>query len=91
MSSPKKVKLGLVGCGIPLAQPGWRVHYQVPSIAWSRYFPQIAANPNVELIAVCDMDEERAKIAYRTHKAKEYYTDYDKMLEEADIDAVIVK
>lgn len=90
MPIPEKVKLGLVGCGIPSAQPGWKVHLPVPSIAWSRYFPQILNNPNVELAAVCDKDVERAKIAYQVNKAKEYYIDYDKMLNEADIEAVII-
>ena len=90
MSDKKRVKLGLVGCGVPLAEPGWNVHFEIPSIAWSRYFPQIAKNSMADLIAVCDLDEARAKKAFKDNKAKEYYTDYEEMLERADIEAVII-
>ncbi len=86
----KKVKMGLVGVGHPVAEPGWKVHSSIPSIAWSRYFPQIKQNPAAELVAVCDRHKERARKAVEANFAKEYYVDYEKMLERADIDAVII-
>ena len=45
----KTLKIGVIGCG---------------SIAQHRHFPEYANNKNVEVVAVCDIVEERAwKIA----------------------------
>lgn len=70
----KKVRVGVIGCG---------------SIAKHRHIPEYAANPQAELVAFCDVVEERAAEA-----AKQYggnaYTDYRTMLAEAELDAVSV-
>jgi len=87
---PKIIRMGLVGVGHAEAEQGWIVHSAIPSIAWSRYFPQVKQNPSAELVAVCDRHEERAKKAVEANFAKEYYLDYEKMLERADIEAVII-
>ncbi|MFH0764516.1 MAG: Gfo/Idh/MocA family oxidoreductase [Candidatus Omnitrophota bacterium] len=42
---------------------------------------------NVKLTAVCDIKEPRAKAAARAYRCN-YYTNYKKMLDEADLDAV---
>ncbi|MCX8188443.1 MAG: Gfo/Idh/MocA family oxidoreductase [Nitrososphaeria archaeon] len=88
----RKVKLGLVGVGVPSAEPTWkaRLHWFVPSIAWARYFPKIASLNNAELVAVCDIVEEYAKKAQQVYNVKQTFKDYDEMLEKADIDAVII-
>ncbi|MBO1004013.1 Gfo/Idh/MocA family protein [Pseudogracilibacillus auburnensis] len=69
-----KLKVGVIGCG---------------SISRYRHLPEYAANSQVEIVAVCDIIEDRA-----TEMAEQYnataYTDYNKMLEEADIDVVSV-
>ncbi|MCM3112258.1 Gfo/Idh/MocA family protein [Lederbergia lenta] len=69
-----KLKVGIIGCG---------------SISKFRHFPEYVANENVEIVAVCDIIEKRAEAAAEKLGA-EAYTDYEKMLSEADIDAVSV-
>lgn len=88
----KKVKFGVVGVGVPSGEPGWKanLHYQTPSIAWSRYFPKIISIPEAELVSVCARTEESVKRVQSVYKVKQTFTDYDKMLEESDIDAVII-
>jgi predicted dehydrogenase len=88
----KKIKFGVIGVGIPARPPGWRapVHYHVPSIAWSRYFPQITEHPNAELTAICDIVPARMEEVKRVYPVKETYTDYKDLLEKSDVDAVII-
>jgi len=69
-----KVKFGLVGCG---------------DVASKTYLPGVVSFDNIELVAVCDIIEERAQWAKATYGAKEAYTEVDRMLEQADIEAVI--
>jgi predicted dehydrogenase len=45
---------------------------------------------NVEIAAICDLNEERAKATAEEFGAKHVYTDYVQMLKEATIDAVSV-
>lgn len=49
----------------------------------------ILQNPDCELIAVCDVDEAKAKEIAELHNAK-CYTDYKVMAEETEMDAVIL-
>jgi len=88
----KKVKLGLVGVGVPAREKTWKAitHSEVPSIAWSRYFPSIIANPKAELVAICDLVEARIKEVQSRYKVEQCFRDYNEMLEKADIDAVII-
>lgn len=46
-------------------------------------------NPDCTLVAVADIDEAKAKEIAEVHGAK-YYTDYKKMAEEVEMDAVII-
>jgi predicted dehydrogenase len=46
--------------------------------------------PEAELVCVCDLVEEKAKEGMKKMNAREYYTDAQKMLNEADIDAVLI-
>jgi len=69
-----KVKIGVVGAG---------------DVASHTYLPGIVTFPNVDLVAVCDVIEERARWAKEKFGAKEAYTDFDEMLERADIEAVV--
>ena len=71
-----KIGIGVIGCG---------------SIAELAHFPSIKRAKNVELIAVCDTNEEIAKRAKEKWEARVWYTDYEKMLEEQDeLKAVVI-
>ena len=70
----KKIRVGVIGCG---------------SIAQHRHLPEYQVNPNVELVAVCDINQERA-----LEVAEKYgvlsYTSYEELLKSAEVDAVSV-
>ncbi|MDF2961256.1 MAG: dehydrogenase, partial [Paenibacillus sp.] len=69
-----KVRVAVIGCG---------------SISKHRHIPEYAANPNVELVAFCDIVNERAE-----HYADQYgakaFTNYEEMLQAVKPDAVSV-
>jgi predicted dehydrogenase len=68
----KKVNVGVIGLG-------WisNVHLNV-----------LKKIPEVELIAVCARTEEKARRAAIEYGAKKYYTNYEKLLEDNEIDMV---
>lgn len=73
----KTVRLGFIGCG---------------GIANSKHFPGVAGIEGAEMVAFCDLIEERAQKAakqYGTPDAK-VYTDYRELLKDPTIDAVHV-
>ncbi|MEM7538402.1 MAG: Gfo/Idh/MocA family oxidoreductase [Chloroflexota bacterium] len=45
---------------------------------------------DAELVAVCDLDETRAKEAAETYQAQTYYTDYQDLLNNPDVQAVSI-
>jgi predicted dehydrogenase len=49
-----------------------------------------AINPDAELIAISDQDEEKVKRISKVYGAKMWYTDYQRLLENPEIDAIIV-
>ena len=72
----EKLKIGIVGCG---------------GIANGKHLPAIKNNGNFEIVAFCDLIEERAKKAkeeYGTQESK-VYTDYRELLKD-ELDAVYV-
>lgn len=71
----KEIKIGVIGCG---------------SVTHIAHFPSIAKYPETTLVAVCDINEETAKHASVKWSAETYYTDYSKMLSNADLDAVVI-
>ena len=71
----RKIRIGAVGCGV---------------VATAYYFPFIRTYDKAELVAVCDSREARARESARIFGVKEFYTDYDEMLEKSDIDAVFI-
>jgi len=75
VAKPRKVKTGVVGVG---------------DVARKTYLPGIVAAPNVGLVAVCDDFPGRAKTVKEIYGAQEHYTDYEEMLERADIEAVVI-
>ncbi|MGG1676138.1 Gfo/Idh/MocA family protein [Neobacillus sp. NRS-1170] len=70
----EKLRVGVVGCG---------------SIAQHRHLPEYKANKNVELVAVCDINEERAKEVAEKFGAFAY-TSYEELLNSGLVDAVSV-
>jgi predicted dehydrogenase len=77
---PKSVKFGVVGCG------GIANAFHIPR----ELIPLLIQKKRAELVAVCDLVEERARLTKERWHAKEFYTDYDLMLQKANIDAVII-
>ena len=71
----KEVKIGLIGAG---------------AIAHDLHLPayQKLKGKGVKLEAICDIDISRAKKAAEKYGVEKYYDSVDKMLAEADIDAV---
>jgi predicted dehydrogenase len=70
-----KVGIGVIGCG---------------SIAWLAHFPSIKSIPELDLVAVCDINEEYAKNAAKEWGAHAWYLDYRDMLKNKDLGAVII-
>jgi len=61
----------------------------IGDVASHTYLPGIVSFANVELVAVCDIVEERAQWGKEEFGATESYTDFEEMLAKADIDAVV--
>jgi len=78
MLMPEVVKIAQVGCG-SVAQRGTLAHLALPDV-----------KDKVRLVATMDVMAERAKGCMKKFGAKEWYDDYDKVLAEADIDAVTI-
>jgi predicted dehydrogenase len=58
--------------------------------ATTAHLPALAANPNAEIVAVCDQRPELlARVADRFHVAKAY-TDYHQMLREESLDGAVI-
>ena len=68
------LKIGVIGCG---------------SIAKHRHLPEYANNEHVEIVAVCDIVEERVNAIAEQYNA-EAYTNYEELLANSEIDAVSV-
>jgi len=70
----EKLRVGVIGCG---------------SIARHRHLPEYATNPHVDIVAVCDIVEERAIEMAEKYGAKAY-TDYEKLLNAHETDVISV-
>ena len=73
----KKVRIGVIGCG---------------GIANGKHMPAEKRNPAAEMVAFCDIIEERALKAREDFGTPEcaVYTDYKQLLKDKSIDAVLV-
>lgn len=67
-----KLRFAVVGCG---------------SIG-KRHIAVLDAEPGATITAICDIDEQKVKALSETYGGIPYYTDYSKMLNEAEIDIV---
>ncbi len=70
-----KLRFGIVGCGVIS-----KTHANVIS----------RLSNDAELVAVCDIIEERAKALAQNYNVPKYYTDYEKMLQDPDIDVISI-
>lgn len=70
----KYVHIGLIGCG---------------SISES-HLKAYAANPQVKLVAVCDLKPERAQAVAERYQIPHTYTDYKELLANPEIEAVSI-
>ena len=70
-----KIKVGVVGCG---------------TVAELYYLAGIRDDPAADLTAICDVVSDRAEQAAHKYDASRWFSDLDRMLAEADLDAVVV-
>ncbi|MGQ9677796.1 MAG: Gfo/Idh/MocA family protein [bacterium] len=70
-----RLRVAVVGCGIQA---------QVALI------PALKSNPNVELTALCDKDVRKLRQLVSLHGVKRYYTDFDRLKEDAGVQAIVV-
>lgn len=73
----KKLRVAIIGCG---------------GIATGKHLPSLSVQPQVELVAFCDIVVDRAEQAAAKYGAEgaKVYEDFRKMLEECDLDVVHV-
>ena len=70
-----KIRVGVIGVG---------------RVAWIGHLPWYKENPVVELVAVADVDEHKARKAAEYFHIPYFYTDYEKLVSRKDIDAVSI-
>lgn len=73
----QKIRVGIIGCG---------------TAAMSKHLPAISKIAEIEVVALCDIHEDRAEKAAKIYGGGKaaVYTDYRKLLEDKTIDAVNV-
>ena len=69
-----RVRYGIIGCG---------------AIGQRRHIPEVAANPNAQLVALCDINGKRLVEMAGKYEVKLAHADYRRLLKD-DIDAVII-
>ncbi len=72
------VKVGLVGLGV-LSQSALIPH-----------FMEADTKEKLDLVAVCDLNEERARSVAEKYQVPEFYTNIEEMLQKADIEATLI-
>lgn len=70
-----KLRVAVIGCG---------------AIGQHRHIPEAFANPDVELVALCDVNEQRARDVAAKFGGPEVFVDHAAMLKAARADVVIV-
>jgi len=70
-----KVNIGVIGVG---------------NIARRVYFPILAERHDVNLVAICDINEENLDRVFTQFNAKEKFTDYTHMIKKVPLDAVFI-
>lgn len=71
----EKIKVGIIGLG---------------NIAQVIHLPLLSKFENVQLVALCDMEFQRAKLLGERYKVKHVFKDYQDLLAMNELDAVII-
>jgi len=71
----EKVNVAVIGAG---------------SLANAVHYPSLAEFDDVEIAAICDLNEERLKKTAEKFQVERTYKDYKKMVSEVDVDAVYI-
>lgn len=71
----RRIGFGVIGCG---------------GIANYFHLPELCSIEEVDVVAVADIKENRARITADKFKVSNWYTDYRKLLEREDVEAVVV-
>ena len=87
-------RIGVIGCGSHAVQnlyPCFRLAVHNPPELLGAAIGDLAEGGAIgELVACCDVDEERARACARDFGIAQVYTDHRAILAEADLDGVIV-
>lgn len=75
MTEARQAKLAFIGCG---------------AFATASLFPNIHQVPEIDLVAVCDIDREKAERNARNFGARRVYNDLEEMLDKETLDGVFV-
>ncbi|NSW57976.1 MAG: Gfo/Idh/MocA family oxidoreductase [Armatimonadetes bacterium] len=75
MSEQRQAKLAFIGCG---------------GFATASIFPNLHQVPEIDLVAVCDLDRAKAERNARNFGARRVYTDMEEMLDKEELDGVFV-
>ncbi|MBI2194605.1 MAG: Gfo/Idh/MocA family oxidoreductase [Planctomycetes bacterium] len=73
MSTQRQARLAFIGCG---------------SFSTASIFPNVHLVPQIDLVAVCDVDESKAVRNARNFGARRVYTDLEQMLDKEELDGV---
>jgi len=71
----KNIRLGFIGCGEHSTRD---------------LYPIIAKIPNLELVAVCDRNEEKAIRNAKLFGSSKYYTNYEELLQKENVQATMI-
>jgi len=71
----RQLGVGVIGCG---------------GIANGAHLPNYKRNPRVQVVAVADVDRERARATAERWKVDAYYEDYRELLARDDVEAVSI-
>jgi myo-inositol 2-dehydrogenase/D-chiro-inositol 1-dehydrogenase len=75
MSKPKQARIGFVGAG---------------AHANNALYPSLLQAPSARLVAICDIQADRAERAAKRYGADSCYTDVEAMLDEQELDGVCI-
>ena len=74
-SMTNKIRTAMVGCG---------------GAAWVGHLPWLWENPHIDLVAVCDPNSDRGTKAAERWNVPHVYQEFDKLLGEQPLDAVVI-
>lgn len=71
----KKIRVGIIGCG---------------KIAQIRHIPEFQLQEHVQVIAICDMNIERAQHVAQQYQIPNVFKDFRELIDQTEIDAVSI-